>query len=73
MSEPHPSGARPPMTAIEYVNVQGTLCPYCRSSQIEGEAVDIDGGHATQPMRCNDCGRDWIDRYQLTGFVESGC
>lgn len=57
-----------PLTDAEYVAKAGTVCPGCHSEQIEGGSIEVDLGTATQPMTCNDCGAEWTDVYQLTGF-----
>jgi hypothetical protein len=48
----------------------GLECPVCRSTDIEGYAVEIDAGMAWQPVGCLSCGAAWNDVYQLAGFSE---
>ena len=45
-------------------------CPFCKSENIEGEAVEIDDGIAWQPIRCLDCNKNWSDLYKLIGVEE---
>lgn len=44
-------------------------CPYCESSNIEGDFVEIDGLMAVQTVRCRHCDRTWTDVYRLVGYV----
>ena len=57
------------MTDRQYVKAEGGKCPFCRSRQIEGSSVDIDTGGASQEMSCLDCGKQWVDCYELTGYI----
>ena len=53
----------------EYVKAPN-LCPntVCRSSDIDAGGVDIDGGTASQEVSCNDCGAEWVDKYELVRY-----
>lgn len=62
--------AAAPMTNKEYVEDEGAKCPVCKSTQIEGDAIDISGKNAYQPCGCNDCGASWMSEYVLTGYAE---
>ncbi len=57
-----------------YLKDHGTRCPFCKSENIEGGHVDIDGGAAWQRCGCNDCNASWEDSYKLTGIeiIDSG-
>lgn len=44
-------------------------CPVCGSPDIEGEPVEIDGTHAYQRCRCDECGAGWTDAYDVAGYV----
>jgi transposase-like protein len=52
----------------EYLK-DSSVCPFCKSSNIEGEAVEIDGNGANQRVGCVDCNKSWIDYYTLTEVV----
>ena len=56
------------MTNKQYVRSRGTACPVCRGKQVEGDGVDIEGGRASQIVRCGRCGSEWRDRYRLIGY-----
>ena len=57
-------------TESQHVETMGLECPVCRSTDIEGSAVEIDAGMAWQPVGCLACGAAWNDVYQLAGFSE---
>jgi hypothetical protein len=57
-------------TKKEYVERKGSFCPTCKSKEIVGQSVDIDGGEAFQECFCPKCGSSWTDRYALTGFQD---
>lgn len=58
-----------PMTAREYADAHGSLCPWCRSGNIEGvKGIEAEGPTAWQRIRCRDCGREWDDSYKLIGY-----
>ena len=59
-------------TVKEYLN-SSNHCPNCNSEWIEGCAVDIHVGSASQDIFCNDCDQSWIDYYTLTNFELFGC
>jgi transposase-like protein len=52
----------------KYVASGGLDCPYCGSSDIEGDEVDIGVGWASQGIVCKSCGQEWFDQYKLSGF-----
>ena len=53
----------------QYIQSDGTLCPFCGSASIEGLAgVEVDARTARQEMGCGECGRFWHDLYQLVGY-----
>lgn len=58
-------------TNQQYIDNEGTQCPYCNSHDIEGQEVNIDAGSAWQDVSCNACGQEWQDTYTLTGFAST--
>lgn len=40
-------------------------CPNCNSDMVEGEAIEIQGTAAVQPMSCLDCNCEYTDIYKL--------
>lgn len=55
----------------DYVRNGGEKCPYC-GGIIEGiHAPNVDAGSASQEVACIDCGKDWIDVYQLVSLHET--
>lgn len=39
-------------------------CPFCESTNIEADSVDIEGGEAFQDRSCVDCEGEWRDIYE---------
>ena len=39
-------------------------CPTCKSGQIEGGNIQIDGKEAWQPVSCLNCGSSWTEVYE---------
>jgi len=59
------------LTDEQYVRAGGNICPHCHSCDIEGLAatLETDDHGAGQTVKCHDCGRQWIDQYQLIGWI----
>lgn len=59
-----------------YVRHNGQRCPYCESKNIMAHPVSSDNfdnhgeGNAWLEVECHDCGKLWIDQYELVGFKE---
>lgn len=49
-----------------YLNHEGSRCPFCHSTDIEGREHDYEGNQVYQEIACNDCRRIWRDIYVLT-------
>ena len=45
-------------------------CPYCKSDQIEGGSIEIDGETAWQTVSCLNCDKKWNDIYRLANVEE---
>ena len=56
------------LTDEEYLGEDGSICPSCRSSHINGGPVEIDGAGAYQNISCDECGFEWQDNYKLVGY-----
>ena len=57
-----------PMTDQEYIDDRGVRCPFCRTNDIRGEDINIEGGACSQEVWCNGCGEGWYDVYELRGY-----
>ncbi|HUU83970.1 MAG TPA: hypothetical protein VM243_10750 [Phycisphaerae bacterium] len=57
-------------TKQQYLNANGVNCPFCGSNQTKGGFVEIDAGHAHQPISCLECDKRWNDVYTLHGLEE---
>jgi hypothetical protein len=60
---------RAPLTNKQYARWKGNACPFCGSSDLEGEAVDIEDGKAYQSVMCHCCKKAWRDEYKLVGYT----
>ena len=50
----------------KYLAMNGAACPYCDSGDLENSLTDYPTTHImTEVITCQDCGREWIDEYQL--------
>lgn len=59
------------MSDSEYVEQGGLKCPYCSSSRIEPTCAPVvETREAWQDIRCAGCGKEWRDRYDLTGYED---
>ena len=57
-------------TNEQHVEADGDECPFCRSTRIEGvHAANTGAGGAWQDIVCADCGKQWVDCYNLVGYV----
>lgn len=50
------------MTQEEYAAEHGTKCPCCKSENISGGFIDVEGNTAFQRITCL-CGASWYDEY----------
>jgi hypothetical protein len=48
-----------PMTNEEYANTAGPICPFCRSTNKDGQD-DVEW--------CNDCGAEWEEQVRVVGY-----
>jgi hypothetical protein len=53
-----------------YLQGGGNHCPFCESEQIEGGFIETDSGTSWQPVKCNDCKKEWKDIYKLVDVEE---
>jgi len=59
------------MTSAEYCKHNGALCPYCRSTDINAVSVyEIRYNEILQPVKCNNCGKQWIEIQGIVGYTE---
>ena len=47
----------------------GSACPYCGANDISGSQIEVDAGVASQRIRCQRCGEEWIDYYSMDGVA----
>jgi len=45
-------------------------CPYCSSTSIQAEWMEIDGSVAQQDIYCESCYKYWTDVYRLVDVEE---
>lgn len=56
------------LTQEQYVASKGIRCPVCQSEDIDAGTIEADGSGASQSNRCEDCGAEWYDIYNLIGY-----
>jgi hypothetical protein len=54
----------------KYVKSQGSFCPYCDSTDLEGGSMNGDGNYIAMQVYCLNCKSKWQDIYTLTGILE---
>jgi len=52
----------------EYLK-NGDGCPFCKSTNVEGDGSETGGGEASQGVTCLECGAHWTDIYKLHRIV----
>lgn len=60
-----------PEMARSHIDDDGTVCPICGESDIEGNELSVDGGVVTQDMECSSCKTKWFDVYRLVGICDA--
>lgn len=48
-----------------YIKRKGLSCPFCGSSSIQGDFIEVEEGKAFQRMGCTECEKQWQDVYEL--------
>ena len=56
-----------PFDERNYLRAKGVKCPWCDSTDIQGDNVDFDEGRVYQDVCCNGCSGNWTDIYELIG------
>jgi len=57
------------MNQAQYVRSFGLECPNCGSTNINGWLIEDYGtSSANRPCDCDDCGAEWTETYELTGY-----
>lgn len=53
--------------ATDYLDTGFSCCPFagCKSTDVVGDFLDVDGKIVTQDVTCQKCGRSWRDFYEL--------
>ena len=58
--------------ASERIYKDKQRCPFCRSTSMEYEGVDVDGCAAHQGVSCCECGAEWTEHYRFDGISVQG-
>jgi hypothetical protein len=56
------------LTSEQYAS-SGLLCPICNSKTINQDCIESGDHNATANCRCDTCGAEWTEIYQLTGYA----
>jgi len=57
-----------PATNKQYIEGYWTECPWCKSDDIGGGHIQVDGKTCWQNIMCNKCNKEWKDIYNLVGY-----
>jgi len=57
-----------PLTQEQYTDREASVCPMCRSEDIESEDIDQDGGRGTANCQCHTCGSYWVDFWHVVSY-----
>lgn len=58
------------LTQFEYEKGnRATVCPACKSGNIEAKVADMDGDCGKQAVECLGCGATWQDILVVTGYT----
>ena len=57
-----------PMTDEDYVAKKGLVCPYCGHAEVCAARLHADEDVAWGDAWCSQCGRSWLEQYQLVGW-----
>ncbi len=54
----------------EYADIEGKNCPCCGSSRLVALGLPEIGPDriGRQPVVCQTCRKEWVDKYRLVGF-----
>jgi hypothetical protein len=59
-----------PMSDAQYLACGGNRCPFCGSTDLDVDKIDMDGPHGSEKTTCEDCTATWTSAYQLTGYFD---
>lgn len=59
-----------PMTDEEYVKLDGRLCPYCGSNDLQPNesCTEFTLDSVFIPCKCLACNQEWSDQFRLVGY-----
>ena len=57
--------AGPEAVLIQQYLKDPNFCPYCEDHEIEATRFDVEGRIAWQWVRCDTCGAEWHDIFEL--------
>jgi hypothetical protein len=58
----------PKLNDKQYVKASGQRCPWCNGKNTNQLGCDVDGSTAWCNCDCEDCGAEWTDQFELTGY-----
>jgi len=54
-----------------YFANNGSECPFCGGTDLQGSSFDVEGGATRQEIFCPDCEEEWTDSYHLATVIHS--
>jgi hypothetical protein len=65
------SPAHGPMSNSQHIHSNGAKCPVCgQKDSLDGWEVSLGDGAATQALNCFNCGSEWTNVYNLSGYID---
>jgi hypothetical protein len=64
-AEPTAQGTLTDTQVIRYLNGHSGDCPFCGSSNLDGDSLEMNINQVTQDVVCINCSASWTDTYQL--------
>jgi len=59
---------KPKLSSRQYVKIGANVCPSCKSDNINGGPLEVDGVIAWSTVNCAECDATWEDIYRIEGY-----
>ena len=58
------------MPRIDEKDYDGSHCPNCNSSNLNGDGIELQDNSAYRNCDCEDCGAYWTEDFKIVGYSE---